>query len=200
MNRYFYKTFLKTVKLSASQKHLYLIALLPSLKVLEEIRILKEEIKTEFFVSHALNLPAHITLQRPFWVPDEKEEELLDHLSKFSLSQLPFSVELQDFDAFPPRVIFVKILDHLPLIQLQNELQQYIPVAIFDSPGQQQKEIHPHITLATRDLPKEVFPEVWELFKTRKYHNSFIVDSLRLFKHDGKKWHLFRTFNFRSSN
>lgn len=190
-NDYLYKRSLKSGKL---KKHLYLIALLPSEEILEEIRLLKEELKFKFSVSHALKLPAHITLQQPFWMQEENEEKLLENLTEFSRSQTPFSVELNDFDTFTPRVIFVKISDHSTLIQFQRELQQYLPMHFFVSQIQRQKEIHPHIALATRDLTREVFPELWKLFQNRKYQDSFIVNSIHLFKHDGEKWNLFRNF------
>lgn len=90
-------------------KHLYLIALLPPKEILNEIRLLKEEIKAGFAVSHALKLPAHITLQRPFRVYEEKEKELVGNLSGFSGNHEAFLVELQGFGTFPPRVIFVKM-------------------------------------------------------------------------------------------
>lgn len=179
-------------------KSLYLIAILPPKEILKEIQVFKEEIKSEFPVSHALKLPAHITLQRPFWIVDKNENKLIDSLSNFSKKQIPFSVELNSFDTFSPRVIFVKVFNHQPLIDLQKRLKNILPVEMFLSPVQQQKEIHPHITLATRDLKKELFFEIWKKFESRKYDNLFMVNSITLFKHDEKKWHLFRDFVFSS--
>lgn len=178
------------------EKHLYLLVFLPSEKVTEEILRFKEEIKTKFSVQHALKLPAHITLQSPFWMADENEQNLHRILNDFSKSQQSFSVYLNGFDHFSDRVIFVKISNHEPIIRFYQELQQQLPSDLFLSSVQQQRKIHPHITLATRDLKKEIFPEVWREFQNRTYKNSFPVEGITLFKHNRKVWIRQKTFFF----
>lgn len=188
--------FISKTEILKNSKGLYLIAILPPQEIRDDIKDLKEEIKSEFHVSHALKLPAHITLQRPFWVRSENEKVLISNLANFAASQSSFQIELNGFDTFSPRVVFVKISNHQQLIALQNELQKILTLDFFLSPVQKQKEIHPHITLATRDLKQEIFPEVWSHFKTRFYQKVFQVHSIVLFKHDGKRWHKWSEFFF----
>ena len=57
----------------------------------------------------------------------------------------------------------------------------------------------PHVTIAYRDIPPEVFPAMWEEFKNRKFNRSFKVESFSLLKHDGKQWNLFREFHLKHS-
>jgi 2'-5' RNA ligase len=57
-------------------------------------------------------------------------------------------------------------------------------------------KIHPHITLASRDLHHKQFPKAWADFKTREFTDYFSVENFSLLKHDGKIWHIYRDFNF----
>lgn len=182
--------------MSKIEKHLYLLVFLPSEEVMEEILRFKEEIKTRFSVQHALNLPAHITLQSPFWMANENEKNLYRILNDFSKTQQSFPVCLNGFDHFSDRVIFVKISNHEPIICFHQELQHQLVPDLFLSSVQQQRKIHPHITLATRDLKKEIFPEVWREFQNRNYKNSFPTKGITLFKHNRKVWIRQKTFFF----
>jgi len=58
------------------------------------------------------------------------------------------------------------------------------------------EEIHPHMTIATRDLSKKMFHKAWPEFKDREFKASFTADSLHLLKHSGKQWEFFREFSF----
>lgn len=177
-------------------KSLYLIAIVPSEAIREDIKLLKEEIKTLFGVKHALKLPAHITLQHPFWVEGENENQLIENLKAFADKQEPPTINLVGFGNFSPRVIFVKIENHRELIEMQLELQEALPQEMFQNSIQRQTEIHPHITIATRDLKEDVFPKAWERFQNQEYSASFIADSLTLFKHTGKVWEVKDEFPF----
>lgn len=177
---------------------LYFIALIPDAKPAEKIQKLKERIKEKFGAKHALKLPAHITLQIPFKLELEKEERLVQSLVDFSELQESFQVELSGFGAFPPRVIFVKIKNHQPLIILHQKLQDMLSENFKLTQREKIKEIHPHITLASRDLTKDNFFRAWEEFKEKEFHNSFLDKSYFLLKHNGKNWEIIKEFFFRA--
>lgn len=177
-------------------KHLYLIALVPSREILQDVQQIKEEIKARFSASHALKLPGHITLQRPFWVKEEKQTILKKNLDEFSKKQPSFTIYLDGFGSFPPRVIFVKTSCSDNIIQLQSELQIALPIELFAHTSQRQAEIHPHLTVATRDLQENIFPQAWKEFKDREYRATFIAQDLILFKHTGKVWAQEAVFQF----
>lgn len=179
-----------------ASKSLYLIALLPPKEICEEIKAFKEEMKDRFNAKHALKLPAHITLQRPFWIEPQNEKALKQNLHHFAKNQNPIKIKLNGFGNFPPRVIFVKIENHKEMIQMQSELQKTLPPYIFQNINQRQTKIHPHITLATRDLQESVFPIAWNVFQNRKYAASFTIDNVVLFKHTGKIWLKEQVFYF----
>ena len=177
------------------KKH-YFIALVPESPLRDTVDNFKREIRDRFGAAHALKSPAHITLQMPFhWL--ESEEYLLEKcLRQFASSQIGLLVNLEGFDCFARRVLFVKVRDHLPLQQLQSNLKKELISQLgFPAPKQTAK-FHPHMTIATRDLDESDFKEAWEAFHSRNFCASFKADSLFLLKHNGKCWDLFKEFPF----
>lgn len=177
------------------KKH-YFIALVPESPLRETIDDFKKEIKAGVGAAHALKSPAHITLQMPFhWL--ESEEHLLEKcLREFAARQASQTVHLNGFDCFAPRVIFVKVEDHLPLQQLQYDLKKELVSQLgFPNPHPDPK-FHPHMTIATRDLNVSDFQAAWEAFQSRSFRASFNTRSLFLLKHNGKTWDLFMEFPF----
>lgn len=173
---------------------LYFIALMPPARIRKEIENFKKEIKSKHNIKHALKLPAHITLQIPFRMPEEKEKILITKIQKFSDRQKAFEVQLDGFGKFAKNVIFVKVLDHQTFIGLHKELQALMLNFLELKKHEISSNIHPHITLATRDLKRTTFPAVWDDFKDREYSASFSVEDLYILKHNGKTWDIFRKF------
>ncbi|MCM8570608.1 2'-5' RNA ligase family protein [Gramella jeungdoensis] len=180
--------------MNQEKRPLYFIALMPPAKIRDEIDALKKEIKEKHHVKHALKLPAHITLQIPFRMPEIKERILIKKIEKFSAQQQSFNVELEGFGKFAKNVIFVKIKDHEPFIELHRNLQDLMLNFLDLKSHEISSNIHPHITLATRDLKRSTFPAVWNDFKDREYSVSFKTDHLFILKHNGKTWDIFRKF------
>lgn len=176
-------------------KELYLIALLPHEELREEVRELKLEMKERFNASHALKAPAHITLQMPFRRDETFEETLISALESFASGQHVFNITLNGFDAFPPRVIFLKIENHQPIADLHSAFQEMLKASLGFSEKELMSRFHPHLTIATRDLSKKMFHKAWPEFKEREFEASFTADRLHLLKHNGKHWELFREFS-----
>ncbi len=177
-------------------KQLYFIALLPPEDIREDVRELKLIMKKRFDASHALKSPAHITLQMPFRREEEMEDEIIESLENFASEQSEFDVQLNGFDAFPPKVLFIKVEDHDPVQDLHSKLNIVLTQSLSFTESEIKKEMHPHITIATRDLNKAAFNAAWSEFKDRSFQASFKVSSLFLLKHNGKFWDIFRKFPF----
>lgn len=177
-------------------KELYLIALVPHEDLRKEVRKLKLEMKERFNASHALKAPAHITLQMPFRRDEAFEKMLISELEYFASGQHAFNITLNGFDAFPPRVIFIKIENHRPAEDLHSELQNILKESLGFTEKVLMSRFHPHLTIATRDLSKKMFHKAWPEFKEREFKASFTADRLHLLKHNGKHWELFREFSF----
>jgi len=172
---------------------------LPDIKLREEIRAIKEEFSRDFSASHALRSPAHITLQMPFKKTPDNEPLMTKTLKEFSAREMPFTVELDGFGAFAPRVIYIKVRDHQPVSGLHSRLRDVLLAHLEFTQREIMNEVHPHITLATRDLSRDSFGQAWPLFENRKYTGSFTVNSLFLLKHNGRNWEILREFTFTSS-
>ncbi|MGB7843795.1 MAG: 2'-5' RNA ligase family protein, partial [Salinimicrobium sp.] len=165
---------------------LYFIALLPDDRLLEKIGNIKKEIKESYGPRHALKLPPHITIQIPFDMAEELEPVLEESLVNFSRNEEEFEIELSGFGAFKQRVIFIKIKEPTAINELHVGLQEVLKQSVGLDTKEQVENLHPHITLATRDLKKEVFRAIWNEFKNREFLSSFMAKELYVFKHNGK--------------
>jgi len=54
------------------------------------------------------------------------------------------------------------------------------------------------MTLATRDLKRQIFDEAWADFSSRVIEFEFKASNLVLLKHNGKFWDIFQEFPFHS--
>ncbi|MBI6116478.1 2'-5' RNA ligase family protein [Salegentibacter maritimus] len=63
---------------------LYFIAIMLPEEISMRIKSLKLEIAEKYEAKHALKLPAHITLQIPFKIPETEEEKLIEALQGFA--------------------------------------------------------------------------------------------------------------------
>ncbi|HKL35353.1 MAG TPA: 2'-5' RNA ligase family protein [Salegentibacter sp.] len=177
---------------------LYFLAIIPSEEISKRIKSLKLEIAEKYNAKHALKLPAHITLQIPFKIPETEEKKLIASLKSFAENQESFPLNLKDFGRFGQKVIFINIEDHKELISLHADLQEILHNNFSLKKHETFSKIHPHITLASRDLHYKQFPKAWEDFKSRSFAASFTVESFSLLKHDGKVWHRHRDFTFKN--
>ncbi|NBC28286.1 MAG: 2'-5' RNA ligase family protein [Bacteroidetes bacterium] len=177
-------------------KNLYLIALIPHRELREEVRKLKLEMSDRFHASHALKAPAHVTLQMPFRRDESEEQFIVDKLREFSLSRTSFKVPVNGFDAFPPRVIFLKLTHHQPIEKLHNALIHFLKNQLEFTEKELNEQFHPHMTIATRDLSKKMFHNAWGELKEREFESAFLADRLHLLRHNGKHWELFEEFPF----
>jgi len=176
--------------------NLYFLALVPHRELLDEITGLKEEMRVATEAKSILKSPAHITIQKPFKRNEADEPALIKSLSDFSRLQKPFRIELDGFDSFPPRVIFIGVKNHDRIIQLHSELKKTLTDALRFSAAELMNDIHPHVTLTTRYLTPSGFNNAWPDFRDREYSASFTASELCLLKHDGQKWNIYRRFRF----
>ncbi len=176
---------------------LYFVALVPPPSICEEVTAFKQYAAQHFASEHALSSPPHITLIPPFRWPEDQYKRLSTSLTDFSLQAPSFSIKLLHFSSFPPRVIFIDVAENTALINLQEQLAQQFAQLL----GIQHKGpfgFHPHITVAFRDLKKEIFPTAWTHFSEQTYERSFPADQLTLLRHDGKKWQIQANFRLQS--
>ena len=172
---------------------LYFLAFIPSESIQQEVKILKGEIRLKYAAKHAQKLPAHITLQPPFRLFEEDKVSFLEMLTKFAEREVPLEIQLSGFGSFPPRVIYIDVENKKPIIAFQRKLQDTL-ANVLDVSHTVKSDFHPHITLATRDLKEEYYPEAWDDFQKRKYLATFTASSLYLLQHKGKAWEIYSEF------
>jgi 2'-5' RNA ligase len=178
-------------------KKVYFIALLPNERLQEEVTKLKEYAAIYFSTRRALTSPPHITLQPPFVWEGNNLDPIRATIKDVCQIHFPFEITLKNFHHFSTRVIFIDVEISEPLIQLHQNLRKQMREEHqledrFDS-------FHPHMTVAFKDLKKEIFPDAWAYFSKLNYQKSFIVDQLTLLERDGKKWNIFEQFKFQGS-
>jgi 2'-5' RNA ligase len=179
----------------------YFIALIPPPPVSDDALRLKNYFRDEYNSKASLNSPPHITLHMPFKWKEEKEHELVEAFGKFSLGRSSFKIELHNFNAFAPRVIFIDVISNNVLSLLSKELHRFCKreLNLFNASYKDQP-FHPHLTLAFRDLKKPMFEKAWAEFQERKFSARFDVQSIVLLKHNGKIWEVFKEFLFDPSS
>jgi len=185
--------------MSKHRSNLYLIALIPHIELREQIKALKDEMKERFNAKHALKSPAHITLQMPFRYSNADEPHLIETLQKFAENQHAFSLNLSGFDCFSPRVIFVKVTEYEPMVLLHSKLKTVLSKKMDFEENAITQDIHPHMTIATRDLSVSNFKKAWKEYEKKEFEASFLSKSLFLLKHNGKSWDIYKEFFFKNS-
>src|SRR4051794_3171992 len=99
---------------------LTLLAILPSEEISEKVKTWKAFMLQEYGCKVALKSPAHVTLIPPFHVSKENTDQLKSFMQSFANRYETFSVALHNFSAFPPRVIFVQVVENVMLSKLKE--------------------------------------------------------------------------------
>lgn len=178
--------------------NLYFIALVPGKELRDRVLRIKERLKEEYNAGHALKSPAHITLQMPFRRKTAGEQAIVEELDRLAAGEAPFVLHLDGFGCFAPRVIFIRLVNPDPVIELHRRLKAVLLESLGFAESEIMKSVQPHMTVATRDLTKQAFAEAWPEYQDEKFIGSFPVNSLFLLKHNGSHWDIFREFQFRA--
>ena len=176
------------------KKELYFIALIPHNELRDSIREIKERIRLTYGAGHALKSPAHITLQMPFKRSPDDELKMIAVLKQFAVEEICFSVELDGYGAFAPRVIYIRITDPEPVRSLHQRLKEVLLKEMGFNMEEIMNVVHPHITVATRDLTRMAFNEAWPDFRDEGFTGHFDVQSIVLLKHNGRNWDILEEF------
>jgi 2'-5' RNA ligase len=175
---------------------IYFVALVLPEGLNQEILKWKHYMHERFQCSVGLKSPAHITLVPPFWLNEVKESSLLADVNKIAGDHHPFIIETKNFSAFKPRTIFIDVAKNEALAKLKDRVDfsfksnELYRVKIDDRP------FHPHITIATRDLFKKSFYEVWPVFEKEKFEKKWKATGISVLRHNKKNWDVIHTSQF----
>ncbi len=171
------------------------MAILPDEAIQAEVTTFKKQLSDRFGAVHALRSPPHITLFPPFKWDSAQLEALCAVLKRFSTVWRPFEVQLRNFSAFPPRVLYVDVAENHALIQIQSVLESTLAAELRLRPDRPYG-FRPHMTVAHKDLKREDFPAAWNYFSQQRYERIFQAEGLTLLRYSGARWELFHTFSF----
>ena len=176
---------------------LFFIALLPPQSIQDYATEIKTYFAQHYGSRHALKSPPHITVQPPFkWIP-QQIDQVERSLQSFATSQTPFSISLNGFAAFPPRVIYIHVEKTEPLLTLHQALITHLETTLnLVDPKEKSRPYTPHMTVAFRDLTQQNFRAAWQEFHPRSLFFEFIASELSLLMHDGQRWQIHAKFPF----
>lgn len=171
---------------------LFYIAIIPSILICEEVIDFKRYADEHFNSRKAFRSPAHITLQPPFQWNVHDLHPIRENLKTFVQLHQPFEIQLRDFKAFPPRVIYIDVVENSDLTHLHHSLQENMATnfGMMD----RKKTFEPHITIAYKDLDKAIFPKAWQYYSKVRYRRTFMLEALTILKYNGTIWEIFEKF------
>ncbi|MFY0600940.1 MAG: 2'-5' RNA ligase family protein [Cyclobacteriaceae bacterium] len=176
----------------------YFIALIPPEPLFSEASDLKKYVKEHFNSKAALRSPPHITLHMPFRLKPNKEEQLDLALSDFASKHDCFEVIQDGFGFFEPRVVFINVQRSLEMSGIQKSLLSFMKRNFnTDSQNYKDRGFTPHMTIAFRDLKKELFEEAKAYFEKKKISFQWTASELVLLRHDGMKWNIYKKYSLK---
>ena len=167
---------------------MYFAAIVCPGRINEKILLFKNRMKAQFGYAVALKSPAHITLVPPFWLENERENELLLTLGAFSTDPGPFDIRLEGFDHFRKRVLFIAVMENPALNRLKELVETHFHSAFPGNINKDDRLFHPHVTIANRDMQLTHFEKAWEYFSKTDYAETFAAGAISLLKLVEGKW------------
>ena len=167
-------------------KRLYFVAIVPPVELRAVLEEMKVAFSRKYSARHALKSPPHVTLVPPFRAD---ESAIVPKLEQAAVKATDFTLNLENYGAFKPRVIYVDVQQSSALSNLRDTLVSELDFDIDNRP------FRPHLTLATRDLTKAMFHKAWQELEHQSFQASFAADRFYLLKHNGKSWDLYRDFS-----
>ena len=177
---------------------LYFIALVTTGALAEKIRQIQVYCSETYQSKKALRSPPHVTLVPPFRQDESIENILREKLTPFFQKYSPFTLELNGFGRFDNRVIFIRPEKNPYLQKLEEELRHFLSADFSFIERTPSRAYNPHITIASGDLRKKIFPSAWQEFEHKTFNDRWNVTSAHLLRHDGKVWNPAIEFAFSS--
>ncbi|KAM3114556.1 2'-5' RNA ligase family protein [Phormidesmis sp. 146-33] len=175
----------------------FFIALLPPQDIQDRVTEIKQYFTEHYATRHAHKSPPHITLQPPFEWSSGEVSQLEQSLKSFAQKARKVPIVLDNFAAFPPRVIYINVLKTPDLLTLQQQLMAHLEATLsIVDPVSKSRPFVPHMTVAFRDLTRQNFAVAWEAFHNKSLHYEFVGDRLTLLVHTGDRWTVASEFPF----
>lgn len=166
----------------------YFLAIVPDGPIQDKCTEIKNEIRDKFNVKYALKSPAHVTLKMPFSYNEAKEEKLIQLLRNFLIPIESFPVSFGGVDTFGKRVIFLKVKSDDRLTKVQSSLKEFCKRELNLVDELSDRNFHPHLTIAFKDLKETYFDNILDLLKKYDLKEDFQVDRITILKRIDGRW------------
>lgn len=172
----------------SSKSYLFFLAVVIDGTLGDSITDLKTIMSEKFGSKRALNSPPHITVMPPFRMSENRVKFILiPELIKILETYKPFDIELDGFDAFPPKVLYIKPTFNQTLNNLYDQISKTTPNVLKEL-KQDWRSYHPHVTIAFKDLTEPAFWEAWAAYKNKPFQAQIHCQELTLLTFRDKKW------------
>jgi 2'-5' RNA ligase len=176
---------------------MYFIAIVLPQKLNEKVLKYKQMMLDKYNCKIGLKSPAHITLIPPFWMEDEKEQQLISDIDSLNNHLHPFTISTNNFSAFKPKTIFISLVPNEKLNEVKKALDDLFKHNPFYNIKIDTRPFHPHITIATRDLFKKSFHEIWPWFAEKEFLEKWTAEGISILQHNKKNWDVIYTSQFK---
>lgn len=166
----------------------YFLALVPPPEILEKAHHIKLLIRDQFGIKYALKSPPHVTLKMPFNYNEAKETLLKKKLGDFLQTQKPVALKIEGVGTFGKRVIYLGIEKSPELAELQTSLKNFCKKELNLVDELSDRNYHPHLTVAFKDLKVGQFDEVLDLVRGQSFHAEYDAVDLAILKRVDQKW------------
>lgn len=177
---------------------MYFIAIVLPQHLNEKVLNYKNMMLEKYNCTVGLKSPAHITLVPPFWMEDQKEQQLISDIENLSNYLYPFHISTNNFSAFKPRTIFIEPILTDELFKVKKATDNLFRNNSLYNITIETRPFHPHITIATRDLFKKSFYEIWPWFAEKKFMEEWITEGISILRHNKKNWDVIYTSQFKT--
>lgn len=178
----------------ASSNH-YLLAIIPSEPVLNEVEKFKIQIKEHLVNDGFFSLPPYIKLTKPFlW--DNTEEYLLVHYFK-NIIPMCYSMQI-DLNGFgvdkDNNELYIHVTSQDEIDNIRNLFEKhFINHQGFNNDNF--LKTNKNLIIGNGDLKINHLQKAWNKFKDKNYSGAFIADKLCLFQQISESWQLKYTFD-----
>ena len=184
-----------------TKENLYYLALIPPPPLQHEVRQIQEHIRDEFGSKASLKSPPHITVHMPFRLRSRKENILLDTVEGIAATTSPFIINLDDFNHFGSRVVYLDVVSTKCLHQLYQDTASVMRKTFhLTNADYKNRGYHPHVTIAFRDLNQERFQQIWTHYSNSTFQRQFEATGMSILKHNGQCWNVLTTCQFNENS
>lgn len=177
---------------------LKLVAIVPPEPLFSFIREEQQYIADTWGPRKALRVPPHLTLVPPISVTEAELIVLESILKDAAASHKTFTLRVNGYDAFMPKVIFIKPAYpkelHMLYTNIIDTVIARIPHVMNKYPDD---TFHPHFTIAYRDLEPDMFKDIWKYFKNKKAKFSVQIHQISIFDKSDAGWIIGKQFNLK---